>query len=49
MVLSEIARHAGSQFDPELARLFAGLDLSAYDAMVSRHSQEHQGRFAAAA
>jgi HD-GYP domain-containing protein (c-di-GMP phosphodiesterase class II) len=49
MVMTEIARHAGSQFDPELARVFATLDLTAYDEMVARHLHEHEGRFAAAA
>ena len=36
-VLNEIRANAGSQFDPELAEAFLTLDLSEYDAMVSRH------------
>lgn len=49
MVLAEIAKHAGTQFDPELALAFATLDLSGYDRMVERHALEQQGTFAAAA
>ncbi len=36
-VLREIAECAGTQFDPELAKIFVTLDLSEYDAMVARH------------
>ncbi|MHC4948306.1 MAG: HD-GYP domain-containing protein [Planctomycetota bacterium] len=38
-VLAEIEQCAGSQFDPDLARLFLSLDLGAYDSMVVRHRQ----------
>jgi HD-GYP domain-containing protein (c-di-GMP phosphodiesterase class II) len=43
--LAEIARSAGTQLDPELARLFLAMDLSGYDAIVARHRQHL--RFAA--
>src|SRR5690606_28833054 len=36
--LAEIARCAGTQFDPEQAPLFLDLDLSEYDRMVSTSS-----------
>lgn len=36
-VLEEIAKCAGTQFDPDLARLFESLNLEPYDAMVARH------------
>lgn len=36
-VLEEIRTCAGTQFDPELAKLFVELDLSDYDAMVEVH------------
>jgi HD-GYP domain-containing protein (c-di-GMP phosphodiesterase class II) len=36
-VRREIADGAGTQFDPDLARLFLTLDLAAYDAAVARH------------
>jgi HD-GYP domain-containing protein (c-di-GMP phosphodiesterase class II) len=36
-VRREIADGAGTQFDPELARLFLTLDLAEYDAAVARH------------
>ena len=36
-VLREIADCAGTQFDPELAKIFVTLDLSKYDRMVDRH------------
>lgn len=42
MVLAEIAKHAGSQFDPRLAAAFTRLDLSEYDRTVHRHAQEQQ-------
>jgi len=37
-VLAEIARCAGAQFDPELARLFVTLDFAEYDRMVAQAS-----------
>jgi len=46
-VLEEIARCAGSQFDPALARLFVALDFTQYDAMVANHAA--QQAYAAAA
>jgi HD-GYP domain-containing protein (c-di-GMP phosphodiesterase class II) len=43
-VLAEIARHAGTQFDPDLAKAFLQLDLRTYDALVERHaSAENRG------
>jgi HD-GYP domain-containing protein (c-di-GMP phosphodiesterase class II) len=36
-VRREIAEGAGTQFDPQLARLFLTLDLTEYDAAVARH------------
>lgn len=36
-VLNEIAKCAGTQFDPNLAKMFLTLDLAGYDAMVVRH------------
>jgi HD-GYP domain-containing protein (c-di-GMP phosphodiesterase class II) len=36
-VLTEIARSAGNQLDPDLAATFARLDLTEYDRMVKRH------------
>jgi HD-GYP domain-containing protein (c-di-GMP phosphodiesterase class II) len=36
-VRREIADGAGTQFDPELSRLFLTLDLAEYDAAVARH------------
>jgi HD-GYP domain-containing protein (c-di-GMP phosphodiesterase class II) len=37
-VLAEIARCAGSQFDPDLAAIFAGLDLSGFDELLARQA-----------
>jgi HD-GYP domain-containing protein (c-di-GMP phosphodiesterase class II) len=37
-VLAEIINCAGTQFDPELAPIFAALDLTEYDEMVKRHA-----------
>lgn len=42
-VLEELAKNAGSQFDPELTKLFLSLDLGEYDALVERHLREHLG------
>lgn len=39
-VLQEITRCAGSQFDPELAPIFVGLDFSEYDRMVAKHVRQ---------
>lgn len=39
-VLAEIEKCAGTQFDPQLAHLFLGLDLSEYDEMVARHQSQ---------
>ncbi len=36
-VLSEIREGAGTQFDPELAKLFLALDLTEYDQMILAH------------
>jgi HD-GYP domain-containing protein (c-di-GMP phosphodiesterase class II) len=38
VVLAEIGRCSGTQFDPALAMTFVKLDLSAYDALVARHA-----------
>ncbi len=40
-VLGEIKRCAGTQFDPDLADVFTGLDFGPYDRMI----QEHQKRW----
>lgn len=40
-VLAEIAKCAGTQFDPTLAAAFTRVDLAAYDAMTARHAAEH--------
>lgn len=39
-VLTEIDKCAGAQFDPDLARLFLSIDLSPFDAMLTRHGTE---------
>ncbi len=39
-VLEEIARCAGTQFDPSLAKLFVTLDLTRYDEMVAHHATQ---------
>jgi HD-GYP domain-containing protein (c-di-GMP phosphodiesterase class II) len=41
-VLAEIARCAGSQFDPALCKVFVGLDLSTYDRMVCAHAEKYR-------
>jgi HD-GYP domain-containing protein (c-di-GMP phosphodiesterase class II) len=46
VVLAEIGRCSGTQFDPALAMTFVKLDLSAYDALVARHAS---GNLSAAA
>ena len=45
-VLEEIRQCAGTQFDPELAKVFVKLDLSEYDKLVAKHAAEdppHRG------
>ncbi len=42
-VLDEIRRCAGTQFDPELAKIFIGLDLEEYDRMVAAHKAGADG------
>lgn len=39
-VLEEIRDNAGSQFDPELAEVFLGLDFGPYFEMIQRHREE---------
>lgn len=41
VVLAEVVKCSGSQFDPALALAFATMDLSTYDAMVARHAAGH--------
>jgi HD-GYP domain-containing protein (c-di-GMP phosphodiesterase class II) len=43
VVLAEIQRSGGTQFDPELTKLMLRLDLAEYDRMVARHAQEAMG------
>ena len=38
-VLGEIRRCAGTQFDPELAKIFISLDLEPYMELVQEHQQ----------
>jgi HD-GYP domain-containing protein (c-di-GMP phosphodiesterase class II) len=40
-VLAEVARCAGTQFDPALSPLFLRIDLAEYDRMVARHAEGH--------
>jgi HD-GYP domain-containing protein (c-di-GMP phosphodiesterase class II) len=49
MVRAEIAKNAGTQFDPQLAAAFATLDLAEYDRAFERHAQEQKGGFSTAA
>ncbi len=41
-VLAEVAKCGGTQFDPDLAKLFVELDFTAYDEMVSRHVENER-------
>lgn len=47
-VLDEIRRGGGTQFDPELARVFAGLDFAEFDRLKARHEQTDAGNQRAA-
>ena len=38
-VLAEIARCAGTQFDPKLAPIFVGLDLTSFDELLATHAK----------
>ena len=44
-VLAEIERCGGSQFDPELAKLFIDLDFSEFDALVEHHRLQDDEAF----
>lgn len=46
-VLAEIVKCGGSQFDPELAPIFVGLDFSEYDQLVARAATQEAYREAA--
>ncbi len=48
-VLEEIARCAGTQFDPALAAAFPRVDLAPYDEMVARHAEQFSRPLRAAA
>lgn len=39
-VMEELTDHAGSQFDPELVKSFANVDLTRYDELVEKHQME---------
>ena len=39
--LQELEDNAGTQFDPELVRAFATIDLSRYDQLVSRQQEQN--------
>ncbi len=41
-VLEEITRCAGTQFDPELAKLFVELDFRPFDALIRKHRRAKQ-------
>ncbi|MFG0331356.1 MAG: HD domain-containing phosphohydrolase [Phycisphaerales bacterium] len=41
-VIEEIARCAGSHFDPDFAKLFIELDFSEYDRMSDQHSNDYR-------
>lgn len=42
VVLAEIAKCSGTQFDPRVAEAFLSLDLSEYDRMVQNHAAQEQ-------
>lgn len=44
MVLEEIRKNAGTQFDPDLVPAFLSLDFSAYDRLVLEHRADEQHR-----
>ncbi|MHC4992264.1 MAG: HD domain-containing phosphohydrolase [Planctomycetota bacterium] len=39
-ILQEVEQRAGTQLDPELARVFLTLDLAEYDRMIARHLEQ---------
>ncbi len=45
-VLEEIRRCSGTQFDPELAERFLGLDFTQYFRLIEKHQYEHSRRSA---
>lgn len=48
-VFKEIARCAGTQFDPELVPIFLGLDFAEYDRMADEHQSAQKNRSGEAA